>query len=47
MAKEKQEKELETVIKTDASVDVTVEQNDKNLVSGTTKNLSVTNLIGK
>ena len=45
MAKEKQEKKLETVIKTDASVDVTVEQNDKNLVSGTTKNLSFSNLI--
>ena len=45
MAKEKQEKELETVIKADASVDVAVEQNDKNLVPSTTKNFSVSNLI--
>ena len=45
MAKEKQENELETEIKADGSIDVSVEQNDKNLVSGTTKTLSVSNLI--
>ena len=33
MAKEKQEKDLETGIKADASVDVAVEQNGKNMVS--------------
>jgi len=45
MAKEKQEKELETVIKADESVDVAVEQKEKNLVSETTKTISVSNLI--
>jgi len=45
MAKEKQEKELETVIKTDASVDVAVEQKEKNTVSETKKTISVSNLI--
>ena len=45
MAKEKQEKELETGIKADASVDVAVEQNEKNMVSETTQTLSATNLI--
>ena len=45
MAKEKQEKELETVIKADASVDVAVEQNEKNTVSETTQTLSASNLI--
>ena len=45
MAKEKQERELETVIKTDASVDVEVEQKEKNMVSETTQNLSASNLI--
>ncbi len=45
MAKEKQEKELETSIKADASVDVTVEQKDKNTVSETTQTLSASNLI--
>ena len=45
MAKEKQEKELETVIKADASVDVTVEQKEKNMVSETTQTLSASNLI--
>jgi len=45
MAKEKQEKELETVIKTDASVDVAVEQTEKNMVSETTQTLSASNLI--
>ncbi|ABB49536.1 LSU ribosomal protein L19P [Prochlorococcus marinus str. MIT 9312] len=45
MAKEKQENELETIIKTDGSVDVAVEQKEKNLVSETTKTISVSNLI--
>ena len=45
MAKEKQEKELETVIKADASVDVAVEQKEKNTVSETTQTLSPSNLI--
>ena len=45
MAKEKQEKELETVIKADESVDVAVEQKEKNLVSETTKTFSASNLI--
>ncbi len=45
MDKEKQEKELETVTKADASVDVAVEQKDKNMVSETTQTLSASNLI--
>ena len=45
MAKEKQEKGLETGIKADASVDVTVEQKEKNTVSETTQTLSASNLI--
>ncbi|MBW3052689.1 50S ribosomal protein L19 [Prochlorococcus marinus] len=45
MAKEKQEKVLETVIKADASVDVAVEQKEKNTVSETTQTLSASNLI--
>ena len=45
MAKEKQEKELETGINTEASVDVTVEQKEKNTVSETTQTLSASNLI--
>ena len=45
MAKEKQEKELETGIDTDASVDVAVEQKEKNLVSETTKTINFSNLI--
>ncbi len=45
MAKEKQEKDLETGIKTEASVDVTVEQKEKNTVSETTQTLSASNLI--
>ena len=45
MAKEKQEMELETVIDTDASVDVAVEQKEKNTVSKTTQTLSTSNLI--
>ena len=45
MAKEKQEKELETVTKADASVDVAVEQKEKNMVSETTQTLSASTLI--
>ena len=45
MAKEKQEKELETSIKADASVDVAVEQKEKNTVSETKQTLSASNLI--
>ena len=45
MAKEKQEKELETSIKADASVDVAVEQTEKIMVSETTQTLSTSNLI--
>ena len=45
MAKEKQEKELETVMKADASADVAVEQKGKNMVSETTQTLSPSNLI--
>jgi len=45
MAKDKQEKELETVNKADASVDVAVEQIEKNMVSETTQTLSSSNLI--
>ena len=45
MAKEKKEKELETVIKTEASVDVAVEQKEKNTVSETKQTLSASNLI--
>jgi len=45
MAKEKQEKELETAINADASVDVAVEQKEKNTVSENTQTLSASNLI--
>ena len=45
MAKEKQEKELETSIKADASIDEEVEQKEKNMVSETTHTLSASNLI--
>ena len=45
MAKEKQEKELETAINADASVDVAVEQKEKNTVSETKQTLSASNLI--
>ena len=45
MAKEKQEKELETVIEADASVDVAVEKKEKNMVSETKQTLSASNLI--
>ena len=45
MAKEKQEKDLETAIKADASVDVAVEQKEKKMVSETTQTLSASNII--
>ena len=45
MAKENQEKDLETGTKADASVDVAVEQKEKNMVSETTQTLSASNLI--
>jgi len=45
MAKDKQEKELETSIKADASDDVSVEQQEKNTVSETTQTLSASDLI--
>ena len=45
MAKEKQENELETAIKADESVDVAVDQKEKNMVSETTQTLSASNLI--
>ena len=45
MAKEKQEKELETGINSDASIDVAVEQTEANTVSETSKALSASNLI--
>ena len=45
MAKEKQEKELETGINSDASVDVVVEKKEKNMVSETKPTLNASNLI--
>ena len=45
MAKEKQEKELETVTKADASVDVSVQQEEKKMVSETIQTFSASNLI--
>ena len=45
MAKEKQENELETAVKTDLSTDTTVEKEEKNLVSEITKTNSVSTLI--
>ena len=45
MAKEKQEKELETSIKTDGSIDVAVQQKEKTLIPETKKTISVSNLI--
>ena len=45
MAKEKLEKGLETGTNADASVDVTVKQKEKNMVSETTQTLSASNLI--
>jgi len=45
MAKEKKENELETITKADGSLDVAVEQKEENLVSETTKAISISNLI--
>ena len=45
MAKENQEKDLDTGTKADSSVDVAVEQKEKNMVSETTQTLSASNLI--
>jgi large subunit ribosomal protein L19 len=45
MANEKQEMGLETEIKADASVDVEVEQKEKNMVSETKQTLIASNLI--
>jgi len=45
MAKEKKENELETSLEADGSIDVAVEQKEKNLVSETKKTFSVSNLI--
>ena len=45
MAQAKQEKGLETVTKAGASVDVAVEQKEKNMVSETTQTLNASNLI--
>ncbi len=45
MVNEKQEKNLETGTKADASVDVAVEQKEKNMVSETTQTLNASNLI--
>ena len=45
MAKEKQEKELKTVLNTDSSIDVAVEQKGEKMVSKTTQILSTSNLI--
>ena len=45
MAKEKQENELETVIKADGSVDMAVDQEENNLVSEISKKISTYNLI--
>ena len=45
MAQEKQEKELETVTNADASVDVAVQQKEKNMISETTQTLRASNLI--
>ena len=45
MAKEKKENELETDVKAEGSIDVTVEKEEKNLVSETTKSNSVSTLI--
>ena len=45
MAKENQERELETGIEADASTDLKVEQKEKNMVSETTQTLNASNLI--
>jgi len=47
MAKEKQERELETSINTDTSVDVAVEQKEKKMVSETNQTLSAFHLINE
>ena len=47
MAKEKKEIESETSSKTDNAIDVKVAQEEKNLVSETTKKLSASNLINQ
>ena len=47
MAKEKQKNVLETSTEADGSIDVAVEQKEKNLVSETTKTLSASKLIGE
>ena len=47
MAKETQEKDLETGIKADASVDVAVEQKEKKMVSETKQTLSASHLINE
>ena len=46
MAKEKQENVLETSIEADQSIDVAVEQKEKNLVSETRKTFTASKLIG-
>ena len=45
MAKDKKENELETSTQADQPIDIAVEKKEKNLVSETTKTLSVSNLI--
>jgi len=45
MAKEKQENELETAVKADVSIDVTVEKKEKKLVSEPTKTNRVATII--
>ena len=45
MANDKQKKELETVIETDTSVDVAVEQKEKKMVSKTTQTINSSHLI--
>ena len=47
MAKETQENELETVAKTEGSIDVPVEQKEEQLVSPTKKTVSGSNLISE
>ena len=47
MAKEQQKNVLETSTEADGSIDVAVEQKEKNLVSETTKTLSASKLIGE
>jgi len=45
MAKEKQENELETGIKSEGSIDVAVEQKEKNLVSETAETIGIPKII--